>query len=223
MRSFVYVENLRPLKIVADTANGMGGLIVPEVFKGLPFELEILYPELDGTFPNHPAEPDPGREPCRPALADTAQPKRRRPRLRRRRGPRVPRRREGRTDVGIADDRDRQRRHARAVSRARRSSTTSSARTRCPRSSPSDGGVPIRTRVGHSFIKAVMAETGAIFGGEHSGHYYFRDNFTARLRDHRRPRRARGPLQGRRSALRAPGALRALLGLRRDQHRSARP
>ena len=57
VRSFVHVENLRPLKVVADTANGMGGLIVPEVFDGLPFELEILYPELDGSFPNHPANP----------------------------------------------------------------------------------------------------------------------------------------------------------------------
>src|SRR5205085_8906516 len=57
VRSFVDVAALRPLKVVADTANGMGGLVVPRVFAGLPFELEVLYPELDGTFPNHPADP----------------------------------------------------------------------------------------------------------------------------------------------------------------------
>src|SRR5208283_4024705 len=57
VRSFVHLESLKPLKIVADTANGMRGLIVPEVFAGLPFEVEILYPELDGSFPNHPANP----------------------------------------------------------------------------------------------------------------------------------------------------------------------
>ena len=57
VRSFVDVGSLRPLRVVADTANGMGGLVVPEVFEGLPFEVEILFPELDGTFPNHPADP----------------------------------------------------------------------------------------------------------------------------------------------------------------------
>src|SRR3954468_20103340 len=57
VRSFVDVSSFRPLKVVADTANGMGGLVVPAVFDALPFDLEILYPELDGTFPNHPADP----------------------------------------------------------------------------------------------------------------------------------------------------------------------
>ena len=57
MRSFVDAAALRPLKVVADTANGMGGLVVPAVFAGLPFDLEVLYGELDGTFPNHPADP----------------------------------------------------------------------------------------------------------------------------------------------------------------------
>ena len=84
------------------------------------------------------------------------------------------------------------------------------------------GGIPIRTRVGHSFIKAVMAETGAIFGGEHSGHYYFRDNYRAdsgiiaALVVLEVLSKATVPL----SELQA--ALRALLGLRRDQHRGAR-
>src|SRR5438270_702413 len=57
VRSFVDVDQLRPYRVIADTANGMGGLVVPKVFDGLPFDLEILYPELDGNFPNHPADP----------------------------------------------------------------------------------------------------------------------------------------------------------------------
>ncbi|MGH9280872.1 MAG: phosphomannomutase/phosphoglucomutase, partial [Acidimicrobiales bacterium] len=57
VRSFVDVASLRPLKVVADTANGMGGYVAPRVFEGLPFDLEILFPELDGTFPNHPPDP----------------------------------------------------------------------------------------------------------------------------------------------------------------------
>jgi phosphomannomutase len=57
VRSFVDVGALRPLRVVADTANGMGGAVVPPVFAGLPFHLSVLYPELDGTFPNHPANP----------------------------------------------------------------------------------------------------------------------------------------------------------------------
>jgi len=55
--SFVDVGSLRPLKVVADTANGMGGLVVPIVFERLPFTVDILFPELDGNFPNHPADP----------------------------------------------------------------------------------------------------------------------------------------------------------------------
>ena len=57
VRSFVDRDALLPLRVIADTANGMGGLVVPAVFEGLPFDLEILYPELDGNFPNHPADP----------------------------------------------------------------------------------------------------------------------------------------------------------------------
>src|SRR5665213_3179161 len=57
VRSFVDLSVLRPLKVAADTANGMGGLVAPEVFAGLPFDVEILFPELDGNFPNHPADP----------------------------------------------------------------------------------------------------------------------------------------------------------------------
>ena len=57
VRSFVDLDVLRPLKVIADTANGMGGLVVPKVFAPLPFDVEILFPELDGNFPNHPADP----------------------------------------------------------------------------------------------------------------------------------------------------------------------
>ena len=57
VRSFVDVSGLAPMTVVADTANGMGGLVVPRVFAGLPFDLTVLFPELDGTFPNHPADP----------------------------------------------------------------------------------------------------------------------------------------------------------------------
>jgi phosphomannomutase len=178
VRSFVQVENLRPLKIVADTANGMGGLIVPEVFAGLPFELEMLYPELDGSFPNHPANPIQVEN-----LADL----RSRVLL-------------SRSDVGLAFDGDADRvflvdEKAEPISGSLTTAIVSAAMLErypgskilynliCSHSVPEiiieHGGVPIRTRVGHSFIKAVMAETGAIFGGEHSGHYYFRENYRA--------------------------------------------
>ena len=178
VRSFVRVENLRPLKIVADTANGMGGLIVPEVFAGLPFELEMLYPELDGSFPNHPANPIQVEN-----LADL----RSRILL-------------SRSDVGLAFDGDADRvflvdEKAEPISGSLTTAIVSVAMLErypgskilynliCSHSVPEiiieHGGVPIRTRVGHSFIKAVMAETGAIFGGEHSGHYYFRENYRA--------------------------------------------
>jgi len=178
VRSFVHLESLKPLKIVADTANGMGGLIVPEVFAGLPFEVEILYPELDGSFPNHPANPIQVEN-----LADL------RARIL-----------QSGSDVGLAFDGDADRvflvdEKAEPVSGSTTTAIVSAAMLEshpgskilynliCSHSVPEviieRGGIPIRTRVGHSFIKAVMAETGAIFGGEHSGHYYFRDNYRA--------------------------------------------
>ena len=178
VRSFVHLENLKPLKVIADTANGMGGLIAPEVFKGLPFQLEILYPELDGSFPNHPANPIQMEN-----LADL----RSRILLER-------------SDVGLAFDGDADRvflvdEKAEPISGSTTTAIVSAAMLEshpgstilynliCSHSVPEiiieRGGIPMRTRVGHSFIKAIMAETGAVFGGEHSGHYYFRDNYRA--------------------------------------------
>ena len=178
VRSFIDVSRLRPLKIVVDTANGMGGFIVPKVFAGLPFEVEILYEELDGTFPNHPADPlDPKN------LVDLQR-----------------RVLEVGADIGLAFDGDADRvfvvdEQARPVSGSTTTAIIAAAMLErypgatilynliCSKSVPEvineHGGVAVRTRVGHSYIKEVMAETGAVFGGEHSGHYYYRDNYRA--------------------------------------------
>jgi phosphomannomutase len=178
VRSFVDVDSLRPLRVVADTANGMGGLVVPIVFDGLPFHVEILFPELDGTFPNHPADPiqPENLTALREAvLASSA-------------------------DVGLAFDGDADRvflvdERAEPVSGSLTTALVASAMLDkhpgatvlynciCSRVVPetieAKGGKAVRTKVGHSFIKQVMSETGAVFGGEHSGHYYFRDNYRA--------------------------------------------
>jgi phosphomannomutase len=178
VHSFIDIDALRPLKIVADTANGMGGLILPAAFNELPFEFEILYEELDGSFPNHPADP------LQPEnLVDLQQ--------------RVI---ESNADVGLAFDGDADRvflvdEEANLVSGSMTTALVASAILEsegpgpilhnliCSRATveaiEEAGGVPIRTRVGHSYIKAVMAETGAMFGGEHSGHYYFARNYGA--------------------------------------------
>jgi phosphomannomutase len=176
--SFVDASAMRPLSVVADTANGMGGLIVPAVFERLPVNLVHLYPELDGTFPNHPADPiDPEnqRDLQREVIARGA-------------------------DVGLAFDGDADRvflvdERAEGVSGSEVTALVAAAMLERSPGAPvvynlicswavpevirEHGGQPIRTRVGHSFIKQVMAETGAVFGGEHSGHYYFRENYRA--------------------------------------------
>jgi phosphomannomutase len=178
VRSFVDVSALAPMTVVADTANGMGGLVVPRVFEGLPFDLTILFPELDGTFPNHPADPIQS-ENLRDLQAAI---------------------REKSADVGLAFDGDADRvflvdDQAQPLSGSLTTSIVAKGilaahpgetvvhNLICSRAVPDIiremGGTPVRTRVGHSFIKGVMAETGAIFGGEHSGHYYFRDNWRA--------------------------------------------
>ncbi|MDQ1511736.1 MAG: phosphomannomutase [Actinomycetota bacterium] len=178
VRSFVDVTVLRPLVVVADTANGMGGLVVPKVFEGLPFSLTVLYGELDGTFPNHPADPIQleNLKDLQRAVLDLG------------------------ADVGLAFDGDADRVFLVDDAGQPVSGSTTTAIVAagildrhpgetvvhnliCSRAVPEvireHGGVPMRTRVGHSFIKQVMAETGAIFGGEHSAHYYFRDNWRA--------------------------------------------
>ncbi len=156
----------------------MGGFVAPLVFAGLPFELEILYPELDGTFPNHPADP------LNPENLKDLQ------------------RRvlETHADLGLAFDGDADRvflidELAQPVSGSATTAMVATAMLQrhpgatilynliCSKSVPEviteEGGVALRTRVGHSFIKQVMAESGAVFGGEHSGHYYYRDNYRA--------------------------------------------
>jgi phosphomannomutase len=178
VHSFVDVDALSPLRVVADTANGMGGVVVPAVFADLPFDLSILYPELDGTFPNHPADPTQPEnlKDLQRAILDAT------------------------ADVGLAFDGDADRMvlvddQAQPVSG---STTTAMLASSMLEKHPGEtivhnlivskavpeivremGGTPVRSRVGHSFIKQVMAETGAIFGGEHSAHFYFRDNYRA--------------------------------------------
>ena len=178
VRSFVDRDSLRPLRVVADTANGMGGLVVPKVFEGLPFEVDILFPELDGNFPNHPADPIQPENLVSLKAAVLA----------------------AGADVGLAFDGDADRvflvdEKAEPVSGSLTTALVASSMLDkhpgatilynciCSRVVPEviaeKGGVGVRTKVGHSFIKQVMAETGAVFGGEHSGHYYFRDNYRA--------------------------------------------
>ncbi|MDQ2650644.1 MAG: phosphomannomutase/phosphoglucomutase [Actinomycetota bacterium] len=178
VRSFVDEGALRPRKVIADTANGMGGLVVPAVFEALPFDLEIMYGELDGNFPNHPADPI-QLENIRDLQARVL---------------------ETGADLGLAFDGDADRVFlvddlgqplsgslTTAIVAAgvleKQPGATILHNCICSKAVPEvvreRGGKPVRTRVGHSFIKAVMADTGAAFGGEHSAHYYFRENWRA--------------------------------------------
>ena len=176
--AFVEVAALRPLHLVVDSANGMGGLVAPAVFERLPLEVEYLYPELDGTFPNHPADP------LKPENLRDLQ-------ARVRAGP---------ADAGLAFDGDADRvfvldEESRTLSGsltasiiaevllAREPGATVVHNLICSRALPEivseRGGRAVRSRVGHSFMKQAMASSSAVFGGEHSGHYYFRDNYAA--------------------------------------------
>ena len=175
---FVDVEAMRPMTVVADTANGMGGLVVPAVFERLPIIAHYLFRELDGTFPNHPADPlnPENQKDLKAAVLEHG------------------------ADVGLAFDGDADRvflidERAEDVSGSLLTAIVAVSMLRkepgakivhnlicswiVPETIRANGGEPVRTRVGHSFIKQVMAETGAIFGGEHSGHYYFRENYRA--------------------------------------------
>jgi phosphomannomutase len=178
VRSFADVGAMRPVKVAVDAGNGMAGLVVPPVFDGLPIEVVPLYFELDGTFPNHPANPIELENLADLQAAVT----------------------EHGCDIGLAFDGDADRvfcvdEQGRPISPSL--VTAVIARTLldrnpgsvvlynliCSRVVPETieaaGGHAVRTRVGHSFIKALMKDTGAVFAGEHSGHYYFRDNFRA--------------------------------------------
>jgi len=178
LNKLVNLTQIRPLKVVVDAANGMGGHTVPTVFAGLPIEVVELYFELDGTFPNHEANPlDPKN------LVDLQKAVL-----------------EHRADLGLAFDGDADRcfvidERGEPVSP---SAVTALVAVRelakhpgatiihnlitsaaVPEIVREHGGVPVRTRVGHSFIKQEMARTGAVFGGEHSAHYYFQDFWKA--------------------------------------------
>ena len=188
LRGLVDLSGIRPLKAVVDAGNGMAGMTTPAVLgdsilPALPLEIEPLYFELDGTFPNHPANPLESEN-----LRDLQ-------RAVRERG----------ADIGIAFDGDADRCFVidekgdpvspsavtamvarREIARAKAAGEdapviihnliTSHA---VPELIEHDGGRAVRTRVGHSFIKAQMAKENAVFGGEHSAHYYFRDFFNA--------------------------------------------
>jgi phosphomannomutase len=172
------IEDVRQLKVVVDAGNGMGGLTVPHVLGRLPLEITELFFTLDGNFPNHEANPiDP--ENLRDLQAKV---------------------REVGADVGLAFDGDADRCFVvdergeivspsvltaliavRELGKEPGSTIIYNLITShaVPEIVREHGGEPVRTRVGHSFIKGTMAETGAIFGGEHSGHFYFRDFWRA--------------------------------------------
>lgn len=178
MLSMIDTSRLRPLKIAIDAGNGMAGLTVPIVFKDLPIEITPLYFELDGTFPNHPANPI---EP-----ENTAE-------LRR-----IVK--NNHLDLGAAFDGDADRvflidEHGSFVGGDMLTAMVASrmldrnpgaaivynliSSRGVPELINAKGGRPIRSRVGHSYIKETMRQEDAVFGGEHSGHFYFRDNWYA--------------------------------------------
>jgi phosphomannomutase len=174
LKKLVDLSAIRPLKVAVDAGNGMAGHTVPKVFEGLPLTVVPLYFELDGTFPNHEANPiEPANlRDLQRAVIDAG------------------------ADIGLAFDGDAdrcfvvdERGHivspsvltaliaVRELAREPGAAVIHNLITSraVPEIITEHGGTPVRTRVGHSFIKARMAETGAVFGGEHSGHFYFRD------------------------------------------------
>ena len=184
LRNLVDVSGVRPLRVVVDAGNGMGGYTVPAVLgeaaglPRLPLTIDEMFFELDGSFPNHEANPiDPMN------LVDLQK-----------------RVREVGADLGLAFDGDADRCFvidergeivspstltaliaARELAKHPGSMIIHNLITSkaVPEVIAECGGTPVRTRVGHSFIKAKMAETNAVFGGEHSGHFYFRDFWRA--------------------------------------------
>jgi phosphomannomutase len=184
LRGLVDLSGIRPLRVVVDAGNGMGGFTVPAVLgdaaglPALPLSIDALYFELDGTFPNHeanPIEPENLRDLQARVRATGA-------------------------DIGLAFDGDADRCFVvdergelvnpstltaliaeRELAKHPGSAVIHNLITsKAVREVISEnGGTPVRTRVGHSFIKQTMADTGAVFGGEHSGHFYFRDFWRA--------------------------------------------
>ncbi|MDQ3833318.1 MAG: phosphomannomutase/phosphoglucomutase [Actinomycetota bacterium] len=176
--SFINTEGLRPLKIVVDAGNGMAGKMLPPIFEGLPFEYVPMYFELDGSFPNHPPnpiEPENMEELQQRVIAEGA-------------------------DFGAAFDGDADRVFIVDEKGVTMSGDLLAALVAknvlekepgaaiiysavCSKALPelvrSEGGRPIRTKAGHSIIKPQMRSNNAAFGGEHSGHFYFRDNYFA--------------------------------------------
>ena len=178
LRRLVPLDGIRPLTVVVDAGNGMAGHTVPAVFAGLPIRIIPMYFELDGTFPNHEANPiDPTNlvDLQAAVVANNA-------------------------DIGLAFDGDADRcfvvdetgaavspsvltaliaeRELARVPGATIIHNLITSRT-VPEVVAEHGGRAVRTRVGHSFIKEQMANTGAVFGGEHSGHFYFADFWRA--------------------------------------------
>lgn len=178
LRELVPIDTLRPLKVVVDAGNGMAGYTAPTVLDSPSLEVVPLYFELDGTFPNHeanPIEPKNMRDAQAAVLAHGA-------------------------DLGLVFDGDADRcfvvdERGAIVNPSVLTALIASLELKRVPGSPiihnlitsravpeviaENGGQAVRTRVGHSFIKATMAETGAVFGGEHSGHFYFRDFWRA--------------------------------------------
>ena len=176
--SFINTEGLRPLKIVVDAGNGMAGKMLPPIFKKLPFEYVPMYFELDGSFPNHspnPIEPQNMEDLQERVVAEGA-------------------------DFGVAFDGDADRCFVvteKGVTISGDILATLVAKNVlekepgaaiiysavCSKALPElvrrEGGRPIRTKAGHSIIKPEMRKHDAAFGGEHSGHFYFRDNYFA--------------------------------------------
>ncbi len=178
LRGLVDLSGSRPLTVVVDAGNGMAGHTVPAVLDGLPLAVQPLYFELDGSFPNHEANPlDPANlVDLQKAVVDAG------------------------ADLGLAFDGDADRCFAvdergepvspsaitalvavRELAKAPGSAVIHNLITSraVPEIVTEHGGRPVRTRVGHSFIKQTMAQTDAVFGGEHSAHYYFRDFWRA--------------------------------------------
>ena len=176
--TFIDTEDLRPLKIVIDAGNGMAGKMLPPIFEKLPFEYVPMYFELDGSFPNHPPnpiEPENVEELQRRIVEEEA-------------------------DFGVAFDGDADRcfvvdEKGQSISGdllaalvaknvlEKEPGATILFSAVCSKAFPElverEGGTAVRTKAGHSIIKPQMRENNAAFGGEHSGHFYFRDNYFA--------------------------------------------